>query len=161
MDILDKIPIIDKKTSEIFKIIYKNYGKGKIFTKNDLVLLLNKYSYLKDTNIKYDILNDNIDKIYTFDIDRKKRGRPSKNKNDLNKIILSNKNSDNIFWNKTYIFIDKDIVKYWRYYMSDMYEVILNHGIVIMIFLIKDFCRKNFNDKENMLNFIKNNIMIN
>ena len=79
-DFLDKIPKIDKKTSLIFESIVERYGGGYEFSKNDLISLLKDKNIIDNMKIKYDLPLDDNDPIYSFDIERKKRGRPSNKK---------------------------------------------------------------------------------
>ena len=158
---LNKIPIIDLQISKIFEIIEIEYGKGKEFTKKELLYLLNEKNLLKNINVFYNIYNDIDDQIYYFDINRKKRGRPSKNNNT--KIILSeNINVDNIFWENIYIFKNKDIGKYWRYNIKNnnqKYTIIINQGLIINKKYDKGIVvDKTFVDKNLLDNFINKNI---
>ena len=158
-DFLDKIPKIDKNTSEIFKVIVEEYGNGSIFSKNDIINLLNQKNLLGDVDIKYDLSIDKKDPIYSFDVERKKRGRPSKKNKEKDHIIYSNINIDNISWDKVFICTDKNICKYWRYYIKSNTKVILNQGIKNNNIYEKGLVvEKTFIDKENLDIFINKNI---
>ena len=161
-DFLDKIPKIDKKTSLIFESIVERYGGGEEFSKNDLISLLKDKNILENMKIKYDLPLDDNDPIYSFDIERKKRGRPSnKNKNSNKNIINYSKNINinNIIWDKIYIYKYKNFCKYWRYINSNL-KVILNQGILNgNIFEDGLVSEKSFSSKEETSNFINKNIM--
>ena len=162
MDILNeinKIPKIDKQISKIFEKIVLNFGEGREFTKKDLINIINQNDLLKNIKVSYNIYHDSDDQIYDFDINRKKRGRPSKNQN--NKIILSeNINVDNILWKNIYEYKNKDLKKYWRYHFKNNSSVIINQGLIINDkFYDKGIVvEKNFEDNKTMDDFIKKNI---
>lgn len=155
---LSRIPKIDKQTSLIFKALVSEYGEGKQFSKKDLLYLLNDENLLEGINISYDISTDIEDPIYTFDIDRKKRGRPSKN--NSNKIVLSeNINVDNINWENIYVNKNKNIIKYWRFHIKKNNSIILNQGLVLNNRYDKGIVvDKNFEDKASLNDFINKNI---
>ena len=124
-----------------------------------------EHNLLKNINVSYNIYNDTEDQIYSFDIDRKKRGRPSKNKNN-NKIVLSdNINVDNIIWKNIYKFNNNDICKYWRYHIINNQNndgkctVILNQGLIINNLYDKGIVvEKKFVDEKILNDFLNKNI---